>query len=175
MRAFTLLLLCALAVLAGGWTRAANPAPPQCTFNDHWRHNTLTIWKPGKPRWPLYRRFCGPAEAIVYARGGPYRIKGGSCSHSDGLLGVEIGLLSSPPAAPRKALTIGFRPRATHPGTFKLEDRPDGGYVIAQIQAGGNRAQIQSGTVTVRKPMRSGTFAVFTSNRRRVTGTWTCG
>ncbi len=34
---------------------------------------------------------------------------------------------------------------------------------------------VESGTLTVRKSMRSGTFAIFTSNRRRVTGSWTCG
>ena len=175
MRALAMLVLCTLALLTAAWTNAGNTTPPLCTFSDHLRHKTLSVWQPGKPSLPLYHRFCGPAEAIVYVRGTPFRIKGGSCSHSGGLTGVEIGLLSYPPVAPRRAVLIGVRPPAARPGTFKLEDRPDGGYVIAQIQAGGNRAQIQSGTVTVRKQLRSGTFAVFTANGRRVTGSWTCG
>ena len=66
MRAFPALMLCALALLTAAWTSAGNPTPPLCTFSDHLRHKTLSVWKAGKPRLPLYHRFCGPAEAIVY-------------------------------------------------------------------------------------------------------------
>lgn len=187
MRAFTLLMLCALAVLTTGWTRAANPAPPLCTFNDHWGHKTLSVRKPGKPAGKLYIRFCGPAEAVVYVRGAPVRIRGGFCRRDEGLASISVGLLAFPPAAPRNGVAFRFYPPTIRPGTFSVEDGPAEPFVPAQIQAGGIRVgtlargptgegvQIQSGTLTVRKSMRSGTFAIFTSNGRRVTGSWTCG
>lgn len=186
MRAFTLLMLCALAVLTGGWTRATNPAPPQCTFNDHWGHKTLSVPKPGKPGNKLYIRFCGPAEAVVYVRGAPVRIHGGFCRRDQGLRSISVGLLAFPPAAPGKGVAFQFHPPTVRPGTFSVEETAEP-FVPAQIQAGGvgvgslargptgEGVQIQSGTLTVRKSMRSGTFAIFTSNGRRVTGTWTCG
>lgn len=186
MRALTLLMLCALAVLTGGWTRAASPALPLCTFNDHWGHKTLSVRKPGRAGLKLYIRFCGPAEAVVYVRGAPVRIHGGFCRRDEGLRSISVGLLAFPPAAPRKGVAFQIDPPTTSPGTFGLEQTAQP-FVLSQIQADGlavgslgrgpmaEAIRIESGTLTVRSSMRSGTFAIFTSNHRRVTGSWTCG
>ncbi len=188
MRALSISMLCALVLLAAGWTHAANPAPapPQCTFNDHWGHKTLST--------KLYTRFCGPAEAVVYVRGAPVHIRGGFCRRNRGLASISVGLLASPRAAPRNGIDFQFDPPTTRPGTFSVDDETaeqrGEPYVPAQIQAGGigvgrpaarpgsladrRRVQIQSGTLTVRASMRSGTFAIFTSNSMRISGSWTC-
>jgi hypothetical protein len=180
MRAFTMMTLCALAVLATGWTHAANPAP-QCTFNDHWGRKTLST--------KLYTRFCGPAEAVVYVRGAPVHIRGGFCRRNKGLASISVGLLAFPSAAPRNGIAFEFAPPTIRPGTFSVDDegeRRGKTYVPAQIQAGGirvgrpaslsdrRRLQVQSGTLTVRASMRSGTCAIFTSNSMRIAGSWTC-
>jgi hypothetical protein len=176
------LLGCAL-VLTGWKAQEAPPAPPKCSAADTRREAVLTSPLTGDP---VYIRACGRARATVRVNDGqPYLIRGGFCvphekarrskkSKRRALQGFYIGVLSNPPGEPSGAAAVPFlgsTTPVTRPGRVTIDD--------SEFEVPGIRVAA-SGTVTVGRLLRGGTFNLYGRDASgptgvKVTGSWTCG
>jgi hypothetical protein len=87
------------------------------------------------------------------------------------LFGFQVGLVGVTPATPAESVRLYVTDPRHSAGTFRPEE--------ASIQAGGQSfampQEISTGTVTIRKSLHSGTFALHLRDATRITGSWTCG
>ena len=176
------LLLCALVLLASGWTSGTHSAPPTCAsqMNAHWGSDgLLSVATLGTSGPALYTRWCGPARARVHVNvvreSASLLIRGGRCVGHPTSYFVRVGLIANPPAGPGKWVGLFIRhPQAAHPGTFRLAETATR-LVYAKIQLGGPELEAAGGKITIGRSMRDGTFALRLRDAVRVTGSWTCG
>jgi hypothetical protein len=84
---------------------------------------------------------------------------------------LPVGLQGSTPAAPAKWFSLAVSDPRHHAGTF----RPFGVSIQLEGQTFGMPEQISTGTVTIGRSLREGTFALRLRDATRVTGSWTCG
>ena len=170
MRVTWLLAICVSVVPLTAWTtKAASPTPPRCTAGDA-RRNATHFEAP-------YSRFCGPARGVVYLNGETYTIRGGHCHPRQAprkkrrlLTHVTIGLISDPPAAPGRGISIPNL-QVTRPGPVQIDD--------SEIEVADTRVAA-SGTVLVGTGLKSGSFFLYGRDATGPTGvtlagTWTCG
>jgi hypothetical protein len=120
---------------------------------------------------PTWTRNCGPAVVLVHLHGASHRISGGRCGMGAVLFGVMIGLEGSTPAAPAKSFILAASDPRHRSGVFRVS--------TATIQLLGHAfalpGEIATGTITIGKSMRNGTFALRLHDATRVTGSFTCG
>ena len=172
MRALIALTLCGLVVLVTGWASGTHQVvPPTCSPQDPVAVQTPS---PATSTTP-YTRWCGPARVRIHANGTSFLIRSGHCAAHPTSYFVRVGLIALPPARPAKWVGLFIRDRrAAHAGTFRLADTATS-FVYANIQLGGPRLEIASGTITIGRSMREGTFAFRLQDATRVTGSWACG
>jgi hypothetical protein len=85
-------------------------------------------------------------------------------------VGISIGLIRDPPAAPGRGISL-VRLEATRPGPVSIGD--------SEIEVGGMRVAA-SGTVTIGKELKGGVFSLYGRDASgptgvTLTGSWTCG
>ena len=178
------LALFILGLLASGSGGAAPPLrPPRCsdagssTVSTGYLtgHQVISVSVPvpttRNPPPPTWTRYCGQAVALVRLDGATFRIQGGRCSPGAVIDGLAVGLQGATPAAPARSFRLGVRNPRHHAGTF----RPH--YVSIQLdgRAFAMPEQISTGTVTIGRSLRDGTFALRLRDATRVTGSWACG
>jgi hypothetical protein len=154
-----------LMFLPTAWTlAAANRTPPVCTAAQTREGAVLSV--PGGPNdSPRYTRMCGPGRAIVRLAGRSFAIRGGRCDKPrHGLRWVYFGLITNGPQSPSAEGFSIVMEKGDRPGVVNVID--------SIVQASGlNLAP--TGTTTVARDLRSGTF-VLRSGEKRITGSWTC-
>jgi hypothetical protein len=120
---------------------------------------------------PTWTRNCGPAVVHVLLNGASYRISGGRCGIGAVLFDAHVGLQGATPAAPAKLFVLDASDPRHRAGTFKLSN--------ASIQLLGRAfampGAISTGTVTIGRSLRAGTFALRLDDATRVTGSFACG
>jgi hypothetical protein len=154
-----------LIFLPTAWTlAAATPTPPVCTAAQMKQGAVLSV--PGGPHdSPRFTRMCGPGRAIVRLAGRSFAIRGGRCHEPrPGPRWVYFGLITNGPQSPRATGFSIVMDEGDRPGVVNVSD--------SIVQAAGlNLAP--TGTTTVARDLRSGTF-VLRSGEKRITGSWTC-
>lgn len=120
---------------------------------------------------PTWTRNCGPAVVLVHLDGASYRIRGGRCGMGAVIFGVSVGLEGATPATPAKSFVLAAPDPRHRSGVFKVSN--------AAIQLLGHAyalpREIATGTITIGKSMRNGTFALRLRDATRLTGSFTCG
>ena len=187
VRVLTSVMLCSVVILAGGWMEGGALTPPNCLSAGS--AAVETGWLPGhqvesvsvpvpmtRDAQPTYTRMCGPAKALARFHGTLFRIRGGRCGNPSRGFELSVGLTAAAPAASGKSLRLLLSDQraTTHAGTFKFAEEPNGsGYVTLQLpkQPG---LGVSSGTITIGKSRRDGTFVLRLHDGARVTGSWTC-
>jgi hypothetical protein len=173
------LVVPALATQSSGETRRALPAPPHCSAANT-RHNAILLVNNPTTHEPLYRRYCGPARAVVSVNGTTYTIRGGLCwplrstrlSTPRRRLGaVSIGMFANPPATPVRHVDFWWDPPTATVAHRAFTMAEYDIYVPGRHFAtfGGPGAGV------VGKRLDGGTFKIENSTGEEVTGSWTCG
>lgn len=154
-------------------------APPKCS--DAGNPTLETGWLPGHhvaqvstndgSRPPTWTRNCGPAVVHVLLNGASYRISGGRCGIGAVLFDAHVGLQGATPDVPAWSFVLDAADPRHRTGTFKLSN--------ASIQLLGQAfampGAISTGTVTIGRSLRAGTFALRLDDATRVTGSFACG
>ncbi len=87
------------------------------------------------------------------------------------MFGAQIGLVGATPAAPAKSFLFAVSDPRHRSGVFRVS--------TATIQLLGHAfalpGEIATGTITIGKSMRNGTFALRLRDATRLTGSFTCG
>jgi hypothetical protein len=170
-----------LAFLAAPLSAQTTPtvAPPKCS--DAGNPTLSTGYLPGHDvarvstndgfSPPTWTRNCGPAVVRVHLHGAWYRISGGRCGMGAVMFGAQVGLVGATPAAPAKSFRFAVSNPRHRSGVFRVS--------TATIQLLGHAfalpGEIATGTITIGKSMRNGTFALRLRDATRLTGSFTCG
>jgi hypothetical protein len=174
----TALLFASVVASAQGRTLVA-VAPPRCsdagdpTLETGWLpgHHVLQVSTNDGSRPPTWTRNCGPAVVHVLVHGASYRISGGRCQIGVVVFDAHVGLQGATPDAPAWSFVLDAADPRHRPGTFEVSN--------ASIQLLGQAfampGAISTGTVTIGRSLRAGTFTLRLDDATRLTGSFACG
>ena len=154
-------------------------APPKCadagspTFSTGYLpgHRVVQVSTNDGAPPPTWTRNCGPAVVLVYRHGASYRISGGRCGMGAVLFDLRIGLEGATPAIPAKSFVLDTSDPRHRSGVFRVSN------VTIQLlgHAFALPGEIATGTITIGRSMRNGTFALRLLDATRIIGSFTCG
>jgi hypothetical protein len=131
----------------------------------------MTLLVHGEGDSALYIRSCGQGRGVIHVNGKTYTIDGGFCAQPSTPRDKEyirIGLVTSPPAAPARAIWLKV-PLQSGPTTISDSVFQFPGMDVAAVGTVVVDAGLKGGTFSLHSPDATATTGV------HLTGSWACG